>query len=166
MFNSVLKLLRVVMASNMLFKRTNMLSSSCFLPSTLNSAWGSTLFYNLGGCPPGINSTTYLFMGKSSMINISSRYSTGICSLKSLGEDRTLIWYRSEKRQDVMNIFVEDQLDVASKNLFGMYSHEIDSQLPSLISLFIFVWSISEANPKNNWMRGKQACLGGSHNGN
>ena len=35
----------------------------------------------------------------------------------------------------------------------------IDSQLPSLISLFIFVWSISEANPKNNWMRGEQACL-------
>ena len=35
----------------------------------------------------------------------------------------------------------------------------IDRQLPSLISLFIFVWSISEANPKNNWMRGEQACL-------
>jgi len=35
----------------------------------------------------------------------------------------------------------------------------VDSQLPSLISLFIFVWSISEANPKNNWMRGEQACL-------
>ena len=31
--------------------------------------------------------------------------------------------------------------------------------LPSLISLFIFVWSISEAIPKNNWMRGEQACL-------
>ena len=35
----------------------------------------------------------------------------------------------------------------------------LDSQLPSLISLFIFVRSISEANPKNNWMRGEQACL-------
>ena len=35
----------------------------------------------------------------------------------------------------------------------------IDSQLPSLISLYIFVWSISEVNPKNNWMRGEQACL-------
>ena len=38
--------------------------------------------------------------------------------------------------------------------------HLLDSQLPSLISLFIFIWSISEANPKNNWMRGEQACLG------
>ena len=35
----------------------------------------------------------------------------------------------------------------------------VDSQLSSLISLFIFVWSILEANPKNNWMRGEQACL-------
>ena len=38
-------------------------------------------------------------------------------------------------------------------------TYTLDSQLPSLISLFIFVWSISEANPKNNWMRGEQACL-------
>ena len=40
---------------------------------------------------------------------------------------------------------------------------DLDSQLPSLISLFIFVWSISEAeaNPNNNWMRGEQACLFG-----
>ena len=35
----------------------------------------------------------------------------------------------------------------------------VDSQLPSLISLSIFVWSILEAYPKNNWMRGEQACL-------
>ena len=35
----------------------------------------------------------------------------------------------------------------------------IDSQLPSLISLFIFVWSISEENPKNNLITGEQACL-------
>ena len=38
----------------------------------------------------------------------------------------------------------------------------LDSQLPSLISLYVFVWSISEANPKNNWMRGEQACLNGT----
>ena len=35
----------------------------------------------------------------------------------------------------------------------------LGSQLPSLISLFIFFWSISEAKPKNNWMRGEQAYL-------
>ena len=38
-------------------------------------------------------------------------------------------------------------------------SSQVDSQLPSLISLFIFVWSISEENPKNNLIRGEQACL-------
>ena len=35
----------------------------------------------------------------------------------------------------------------------------LDSWVPFLISLFIFVWSISEANRKNSWMRGEQACL-------
>ena len=43
--------------------------------------------------------------------------------------------------------------------LIDCMDFSLDSQLPSLISLFIFVWSISEANPKNNWMRGEQACL-------
>ena len=34
----------------------------------------------------------------------------------------------------------------------------LDSQLPSLISLYVFVWSISEANPKNNWTRLTYNC--------
>ena len=46
----------------------------------------------------------------------------------------------------------------ADFGLFTIWAY-IDSQLPSLISPFIFVWSISEANPKNNWMRGGQAFL-------
>ena len=44
-------------------------------------------------------------------------------------------------------------------NAFIFNFLHLDSQLPSLISLFIFVWSISEADPKNNWIRGEQACL-------
>ena len=46
--------------------------------------------------------------------------------------------------------------DQVIKRFKGFY---VDSQLPCLISLFIFVWSHSEANPKKNWLRGEQACL-------
>ena len=48
----------------------------------------------------------------------------------------------------------------------SLREHIIDSQLPSLISLYIFLWSISEANPKNNRMRGEQACLIDNDNDN
>ena len=71
-----------------------------------------------------------------------------------------ILWQMQEWAQHIWWFYVclkcvltQDEAHDCAKALL------LDSQLPSLISLFIFVWSISEANPKNNWMRGEQACL-------
>ena len=80
-------------------------------------------------------------------------------------EQKTTLWPIGDKQLDLesgeigyerkTNLpFKEDDLTV-NMTMNGL---RVDSQLPALISIFIFVWSISEAYLKNNWMRGEQAC--------
>ena len=71
------------------------------------------------------------------------------------------IYFVREQQQRVRSTYNRPALPPTPILLFSCVEicFRKESQLPSLISLFILVWSISEANPKNNWMRGEQACL-------